>query len=79
MLADVGRAREADLADHAAGDQRLADQPAVAMDQLGDALGDAGIGERSEQLGSDPRSFVRRAQMTVQPAASAADTFFASK
>src|SRR5438445_5556903 len=62
MLADFGRAGEADLADRAAGNQRLADQARVAVDELGDAGGDARLGERSEQLGRAARRFVRRAR-----------------
>ena len=62
MLADIGRAGEADLADHLAGDERVADQLRIAMDKLGHALGNAGVGECSEQLGSDARSFMRRSR-----------------
>ena len=57
MLADIGRAGEADLADDPAGDERAADQVGVAVDQLGDALGNAGVGERAEQLGGAARAF----------------------
>ena len=58
----------------------VADQAAVAVDQLGDALGDAGVGERAEQLGGDsPGVSCGGREITVQPAASAALTFLASR
>ena len=60
MLADIGRAGEADLADDPAGDQRLADEARIAVDELGNAVRDAGVRERPEQLRADARSFVRR-------------------
>ena len=60
MLSNIGRAGEADLANDAAGDERLADEVRVAVNELGDALGNAGISERAEKLGRDARSFVRR-------------------
>jgi hypothetical protein len=44
MLANAGRAGEADLADDATGDERFADQAAIAVDQLRDAIRDAGVG-----------------------------------
>ena len=80
MLADVGRAGEADLADDAAGDERLADQLASPWTSWATPFGDAGVGERAEQLGADsPGVSCGGREITVQPAASAALTFFASR
>ena len=62
MLADRGRAGEADLADDAAGDEGFADEAGLAMYELGDAVGDPGVGERTEQFGADARRLVRRAR-----------------
>ena len=39
-----------------------ADQVGIAMDQLGNALGNAGVGQRAEHLGRAARRFVRRAR-----------------
>ena len=61
MLADRDRAGEADLADDVAADQRRRDEVGLAVDELRDPGGDAGVGKRAEQFAGAARGFLRRA------------------
>jgi len=61
MLADRDRAGEARLADYRRGEQCDADEIGLAVDQLRDALGDAGIVQRAKQFAGAAGGFLRRA------------------